>query len=263
LVQGTHLVLRRPFVETAFLVQVPGDERIVFLIPWYGRTLLGTTETTIHGDPGRAEVRDEERRYLLRAVSAVLNEPPQEDDVVGAYVGVRALKERPGRSATALSRDFAVEEPARGLWLAVGGKLTTARADAARMVDRLVPAPDGESPTLSQVLPGGDIPHLGELERELWDRGRRLQLDEDVVDALLFRHGSEARLRLDEIDAQPALAKRLHPELPFARVELEHALAHEDCHTVDDALRRRLPLSILGGVSDGLREEVRQRLEGP
>ena len=140
--KGIHLVLPPlPLAEplaphdTAFLLTAPQDGRVFFLIPWRGGTMVGTTDTDFHGDPDTVAITPEDVSYLLTAVAA--NCPGlgwRESDIRDSWVGLRTLQAG-GQSASALTREWDLRRPEPGLLLPVGGKLTSARVEAVRIVD--------------------------------------------------------------------------------------------------------------------------------
>ena len=71
--KGVHLVLPALPVSDALVLQGKRRGQVVFLVPWYGRTLVGTTDTEFDGDPGRVEVGADDTRYLLAQA-----QPPRE-----------------------------------------------------------------------------------------------------------------------------------------------------------------------------------------
>src|SRR5580698_7111586 len=68
LVQGTHIVIPHPVTAGIYYVESPTDGRAVFVMPWSGATLIGTTETPYHGDPDRVHPLPSEEEYLLAVV---------------------------------------------------------------------------------------------------------------------------------------------------------------------------------------------------
>jgi glycerol-3-phosphate dehydrogenase len=140
LVKGSHIVTRRLYEgDHAYLFQ-NDDRRVLFVIP-YERdfTLIGTTDIPYEGDPGAAEIGDEETDYLLREAGRWLRDPPGEADIVWRYAGVRPLYDDGAGTASAVTRDYVFDldnagAPALSVF---GGKLTTFRRLAEHALDRL------------------------------------------------------------------------------------------------------------------------------
>ena len=141
LVQGCHLLLDLPARESIYYMEVPEDGRAVFLMPWKGQSLLGTTESLYCGpDPGAVAPQPAEREYLLRVMERYF--PGTRFKEQGAFAGLRVLPRdsaRPferGRELI-LQGDDAHRPRALGLY---GGKLTSYRADSEKALRRLLPA---------------------------------------------------------------------------------------------------------------------------
>jgi glycerol-3-phosphate dehydrogenase len=130
-VRGSHLVLSDPTTH-AYLVEVPGERRIAFLLPWKGGTLVGTTEVRQRLDePIRAD--DREITYLSALYRHYLPGAPMQ--ITGTFAGLRPLIRSavdPGRA----TREYALHREGR-LLTVFGGKWTTARALATQVALRL------------------------------------------------------------------------------------------------------------------------------
>ena len=142
--KGVHVVLPPlplgapfPVADTAFLLTAPQDGRVFFLIPWQGGTMVGTTDTDWTGDPDGIRVERADVDYLLAAVAATCPGLGWTTaDVRDSWVGLRTLR-RGDAGASALSREWELLRPAPGLFLPLGGKLTSARVEAVHIVDAL------------------------------------------------------------------------------------------------------------------------------
>jgi glycerol-3-phosphate dehydrogenase len=152
--RGAHIVLDRDFLpgETAVLVPRTDDNRVVFLIPWRGRVLVGTTDTPVAAPEHEPDATAEDVAYLLEHATRYLSRPPSRDDVKSAFAGLRPLPAGRGRSANVL-RDHRVEVSG-GLVTICGGKWTTfalmARdaVDAAAREVALASRPETPAPAL-------------------------------------------------------------------------------------------------------------------
>jgi glycerol-3-phosphate dehydrogenase len=138
LVQGTHVLLAAPAAAGIYYLEVPEDGRGVFVMPWQGQTLVGTTETPFTGSaPATVAPLATERAYLRAAVSHYFPQLLWEERA--SFAGLRVLprsNERPfdrGRELI-LSQDRRENPRVVGVY---GGKLTSYRADAAKVVARI------------------------------------------------------------------------------------------------------------------------------
>lgn len=161
LVQGSHIVLHRPWPDdSACLLQQP-DGRVVFLLPFHGHLLVGTTDTDYRGDPARCSVLPSEIEYLCTAANRYLREPITAAQVVWQFAGVRPLLADPDPRASRLSRDYRLQldsEDAPALHV-LGGKLTTYRVLAEEALDLLRTHLPGVGPAWTaegDALPGSD-----------------------------------------------------------------------------------------------------------
>lgn len=131
LVRGSHLVVRRP-LDAGFALQLPHDSRLVFALPYHGRTLIGTTEVRQSLlDP--IECSAEERQYLLSSYNRFFAEPIADNDVETDFAGVRPLVEG-GLSPHEQRRGARIETHGRVVTI-FGGKWTTARTLGRRAAD--------------------------------------------------------------------------------------------------------------------------------
>ena len=140
LVQGSHLWLALAAPSGVYYLEA-SDRRGVFVMPWYGEMLLGTTETLYEGPPGEAHTLAEETRYLLDTLAHYF---PQHRDVSDGQIrqqlcGLRVLP-RSGDRPFRRSREVLIQgdDPRRPRLVSVmGGKLTTYRLTAQRVMAQL------------------------------------------------------------------------------------------------------------------------------
>jgi glycerol-3-phosphate dehydrogenase len=257
LVKGVHLVMPPLPTADALLLFSRRDRRVFFVIPWYGRTLLGTTDTDYVGDPSEAVVERADVEYLLTQANRVLPGARwDEGSILGGFAGVRALQDEPGRPAESLSREWTLDSPMPGLLVSTGGKFTSARADAATIVRRALRELGGERgwrcPTDDRPLPWcprGE-PWEDWLER-MTREGARSGLDTETAAAIARRHGTRCG-EVYAVAGQDGLARRIVAGLPFARAEIVHAATAEGVVNLEDILRRRVPLLVLDRCDGGV-----------
>ena len=133
-VRGSHIVLDR-VCPAAMLLEVPGSSRIFFVLPYKGRTLIGTTEVRQSGpnNPGPSE---DEIRYLLDAHNHYLTPAAMRCDVVEAFAGVRPLL-RSADNPSEATREWAFERTGNVLHI-YGGKWTTAKLQGDEAANRIL-----------------------------------------------------------------------------------------------------------------------------
>lgn len=141
LVQGSHLLLP-PLLDQYFYLEAPRDKRAVFVLPWEGRLLVGTTEKAFGGTPDQAVCSPEERDYLLATLRHYFPQLALPEGEVETFAGLRVL---PSSDKTAFARPrevmFAMDHETRPRVLSVmGGKLTTYRTTAQEVMLRLAPS---------------------------------------------------------------------------------------------------------------------------
>lgn len=131
LIRGSHLLLDRPRA-TGLLLEVPWDRRVFFVLPYQGRTLIGTTEVR-QGLDEPVTCSSAETDYLLAAYNAYFDDQIGRRDVAGWFSGLRPVV-RSATDPSRASRDFALDRQGRILSV-FGGKWTTAPVLARRVCE--------------------------------------------------------------------------------------------------------------------------------
>ncbi|HLQ66489.1 MAG TPA: glycerol-3-phosphate dehydrogenase/oxidase [Candidatus Limnocylindrales bacterium] len=137
--RGTHIVLPVVASGCALLLTARRDGRVYFIVPWGSHTLVGTTDDDDPADPAAAEPRPEDVRYLLEESVGALPGSFTGARPVRAFAGIRPLARGHAERAWENSREHRVLAEG-GMWSVVGGKYTTHRALAERVVDQVVRA---------------------------------------------------------------------------------------------------------------------------
>jgi len=139
--QGAHVVLPRDFLpgETALMIPKTADGRLLFVIPWLGRVLVGTTDTAMTEIPREPLPLAVEIDFLLGHAARYLTRAPTRADVLSAFAGLRPLVKDGSGPSSALSRDHVISVSPAGLITIAGGKWTTARRMAEDVVDHAAP----------------------------------------------------------------------------------------------------------------------------
>lgn len=235
--QGVHVVLDRSFQPSEHAIMVPhtDDGRVLFVIPWHGHTLVGTTDTPMPRAELDPQPTEEEIDFILANAGRYLQRVPERSDVLASFAGMRPLVHPGGTDnldSKKISREHVVEASPRGLVSVMGGKWTTYRkmaedgVDRALKIARLAPRPC--------VTEGLRV--FGALERDdaAWPPEEWLQV-----------YGAEAQALRDLMREQPALAEPVHPDMPGTLVALVWGLRHEQARSAEDLLFRRTRMGLL------------------
>ena len=263
LTKGTHIVLPALRCQDALLLTNQLDGRVFFMIPWYGKTLLGTTDTIYDQEANKINPSNEDINYLFSAVQPYFQSMMWSlSDIQGAFSGLRVLIDQGGSSTpSSISREWKLEHPMAGLWTPIGGKLTSARMDAAYTIDRIMESLDlAPKPTQTDQKP---FPWAPQENFEIWSKHTiqkliQLGLDQESARSLPFRYGSTLSSIELLLTQNPSLAGRISPSQPFIWAEIVHAIKHEMATTLEDILRRRIPLLILEKLSDESLSKITQ-----
>jgi len=144
LVQGSHIIVDGQVENGIYYVEVPRDGRAVFVMPWKGQTLIGTTETRFRGDPDDVRPLRAERSYLLRVLNRYFPRynATGPEAILNAFAGLRVLPAGPGH-AFHRSREVVLDVDVEGrkehprVLSIYGGKLTAWRATAEKVLSRI------------------------------------------------------------------------------------------------------------------------------
>jgi glycerol-3-phosphate dehydrogenase len=239
--RGTHVLVDRADLSTgtAACIVPAGEGRQIFALPWYGRTLVGTTDNDYEGDTEHPHPGGEEVEYLLDAVNSFFGVELGAADLVGAYAGVRPLLATgdPKKSVD-ISRKAELYETSSGMLTITGGKLTTWRRMAKMTVDRLVEREAREAPCHTAEIPLGMPARAEDLEAPDG-------VGEEALDQLAFRYGHAARTVLRLAREDPKLAAPIVEGRPDLLAEVVVAARLEQARTVADVLLRRTRLGLL------------------
>lgn len=244
--QGVHLVVDSRFLPGGHALLVPrtADGRVLFAVPWLGKTVLGTTDTPRPAVQREPEPLAEEVDFILREAARYLALPPRRADVRSVWVGLRPLVKlqqdaaggQGGGATQGLSREHLVQVSASGLLSVTGGKWTTYRAMAedvlARAMDRgLLPRRPAGATTRLRLLGAAPGRPLSEPPGEHLYGSER--------NALRALPGADEVLWHDPETRRPALTAAM----------VRFAARYEMARSVEDVLARRSRLLFLDAAA--------------
>ncbi|MBN4066702.1 glycerol-3-phosphate dehydrogenase/oxidase [Simkania negevensis] len=223
--QGIHLVLDKSFLPTDTAIMVPhtDDGRVLFMVPWYDKVLVGTTETSIKELSLEPRAFSEEVDFLLKHAAQYLSKRPTRDDVRSVFAGLRPLiRKETAQDTASISREHAVTVSPSGLVTIAGGKWTTYRKMGKDVID------------LVQTV--GEFNEIASTTENLSLYGYSTGIRPDDKLAV---YGSEANNILSLIKSDPHLQDFIHPNLPYYLAEVVWHVRHEMAMTLEDVLARR------------------------
>jgi glycerol-3-phosphate dehydrogenase len=242
---GIHVVLPSRFVpvDTGMLIPKTEDGRVLFILPWQGHALIGTTDSPAQ-ITDHPPAREDEIEYILRHVNKYFDITATRQDVLSVWCGLRPLVQAPEAENTAqLVREHLLLQSPSGLLSMAGGKWTSYRKMAEEAVDQAIasyalkPARACQTPTLRLV---GAERFAPANEAALMSR---FGLPADVAHHLHHAFGDQADA-VAEL-ARDDLGARLHPDHPYIDAEVVYCTRVEFAEHASDVLTRRVPLVLL------------------
>ena len=255
--RGTHVTVSKDDlpIGTAACIVPAGEDRTIFALPWYGRTLIGTTDRDYEGGLDHIAASGDDIDYLLDAVNAFFGTDLGLAQITGAYAGVRPLiSTGDPRKSVDISRKAELYETSSGMLTITGGKLTTWRRMAKHVVDRVVEREGREAPCRTHEIPLG-MP-AGDADLEPPD-GLHSPLPDGTRELLAFRYGHAARAVLRAAERDPALAAPIVDGMPDLMAEVAISARVEQARSVGDVLLRRTRLGLLAAPQLRTAQDVR------
>ena len=265
--EGIHIITKPLINDSAVVSAITPNGRHCFLIPWRDHTLIGTTDKAYHGHPDDYRVTRQSIEELIAEVNASFDRLAiRYEDVRHCYGGLRPLVEDQTEETYTSSRKYEIYDNAtdglNGLMTVEGGKWTTSRHLAEKVVDRL----RGKtvfpiSPSLSdrKYLAGSEIRDI----TAFLDRVKRDYNDftEDTRVYLAQIYGTAVEEILALARQNPALAERMNDEGDIL-AQAVFAARHEMAHTLQDIVLRRTGIATLGNPGEDVLRRVAETVAG-
>lgn len=244
--QGSHIILPKKFSpeQDGLIIPKTKDGRVIFLLPWQGRTLAGTTDQpeSISEAP---KARTEEVDYILEHLRIYFGIPAQRSDVIATWSGLRPLAKPEAQSGTTamISRDHLIVKSPSNLITIVGGKWTTYRKMAEEVVDAAITAGD------LSVVRGSQTKNLKLVGARFYNEtlAQELvayeELAPDIALHLANSYGDRVDIVIDMNNKSQR--QRLVDGFPYIEAEVSYAVQHEYAVHAVDVLARRTRLAFL------------------
>lgn len=248
---GVHITLPDYYSPqgTGLIVPKTKDGRVVFMLPWLGHTIAGTTDAQCDVTM-RPQAHEEEVQFILDAISDYLTVKVRRSDVQSAWAGIRPLALDPNAASTeAASRDHIVTVDPDGMITVSGGKWTTYRLMAQDAVDKALAGLGQAAPCKTVDLPlvgaGGFYPALfTEVAQTYKVPHRPGAIDTAIAKYLVDSYGDRAPA-VTAIAEERKLGRRLVYGHPVLEAEVVYAMQNEYCETPEDFIARRTRFAFL------------------
>ena len=216
--QGIHFVINKNLFEGSAAMMIPktDDGRVLFAVPWYGKVIVGTTDTPIAKSNIEPKALEEEIKFVLEHINRYGTHKITRADVNTIFVGLRPLISTKNKGNTSgVSREHALHISLSGLVSIIGGKWTTYRKMAIQAIDNA--AFVGKLPKKNCVT-------------------ANLPIDLSV----------EKQNAINEIiESNPEYENKIHADYNYQLAEIVYAIRHQMATNVEDILSRRIRLLYL------------------
>ncbi|HEY9276561.1 MAG TPA: glycerol-3-phosphate dehydrogenase [Candidatus Nanopelagicaceae bacterium] len=241
--KGAHIVVPGDAIKSQSGVIIKTDNSVLFIIPWAGKWIVGTTDTDYKDELAEPVATRADIDYIIHQANRVLEPKLDKSQVIGAFAGLRPLISQEDNAETAdLSREHVVDHPVPGFVTIAGGKYTTYRVmsedavnEAVSDLNRIIP--DSCTDSLSVIGADG----YAVLKNQVKRLANTYQIDVNTVTHLLERYGS---LIAEVLDSSPLeYLEKLSPDLPYLKAEIWYAVTHEGALSISDVMYRRTRLN--------------------
>lgn len=258
--QGIHLVLDKSFLDgdTALMVPKTSDGRVLFVIPWHNKVVVGTTDTPISKPSYEPKPLEEEVQFILDTAEQYLIKVPRREDIKSVFAGLRPLVAPEGDKSNTkeISRGHQIIHSESGLISIVGGKWTTYREMSEDVVNDAIET-HGLKKSKSRT-------------RSLSIHGNISSKEKENLNGQYWFYGSDAKLLEEFIDSDANFSERLHKDYEYTIGQVVWAVRFEMARTIEDVLARRIRLLFLDAkvsieiaekVADILKKELNKSVE--
>lgn len=244
--KGAHVVTRAVTNSHALLITSKQDNRVFFVIPWNGYSLIGTTDTDYSGNLNDVKADGADVAYLISSSNAYLSQSGlSRQDVISSFAGIRPLLHEVGRHVSTVSREHKFIETLSNFCSLVGGKYTTFRSvaeDCAKLVFKKLEIKN-RFRSLTRTLPlyGGEItPSVNEFVEKHFEEDYVFYpvVSKDRYATIVSRYGSAYTYVLQILVEEDSYAEPL-AFTSYLKGEVIYSIRREMAKTITDFMRRR------------------------
>ncbi|MDU8884820.1 glycerol-3-phosphate dehydrogenase/oxidase [Yeosuana sp. MJ-SS3] len=232
--RGIHLVFDKSLLNSNYAIMIPKttDGRVLFIIPWHDKVLVGTTDTPVKKKTLDPVASKSEINFILQNGAQYFQRPPKKEDILSVFAGLRPLA-APRKNETKtkeVSRNHKIIVSDSNLVSIVGGKWTTYRKMAEEVVDKSI---------------------LLHNYKNVRSRTKNLPIHGNVKETQTFKekrlnvYGSDAKYIKEFEESNILYSKKIHVNYPFTAGQIVWAVRYELARTLEDVLARRVRLLFL------------------
>ena len=232
--RGVHLVFDKSFLNSSNAVMIPktSDGRVLFIIPWHDKVIVGTTDTPIRKRTLDPIATKAEISFIRANLKQYLKKSPKKKDILSVFAGLRPLAapKEDDTKTKEVSRSHKIIVSESNLISIVGGKWTTYRKMAEDVVNKSI-----------QVH---NFKYVKSKTRNLHVHGNVIKTTEEKED-YLSAYGSDA-LQIKMLEESNILYfQKIHVNFNFTVAQIIWAIRNEMALNVEDVLARRIRLLFL------------------
>ncbi|MFI4918986.1 MAG: glycerol-3-phosphate dehydrogenase [Legionellales bacterium] len=244
LVKGSHIVVPKLYEgQHAYLLQ-HADKRVVFVIPYYGDSMIGTTDVPFNGPLEEVQISEDEITYLISLVNAYFKKKLDPKDIIDSWSGIRPLLATDGLEVKTLSRDysFQLSTTLAPIVTIYGGKITTYRQLSEEIINQLSPffPKIGPCKTKQSPLPGATFGSMDFDHYVAYAKNKYQWLGKDLLERYLFNYGSCMEHFLSKCNSFESMGEQFGASL--YQVEVDYLVQEEWAIDSEDVLKRRTKL---------------------
>jgi len=238
--QGIHLVFDKSFLASDDAIMIPKtkDGRVLFIVPWHDKALVGTTDTPLKKHSLEPKALEEEIEFIISTAAIYLKHPPTRKDVLSVFAGLRPLAapDKEKGSTKEISRSHKIIVAGSGLITITGGKWTTFRKMA--------------EDTVNKAIKTAGLPFVKCTTQTLRIHGFQINKqtlpDSKPINNDVFQiYGSDETGIKELIKKNPELGEPIFPKKIYLKAQIAWAVRQEMARTVEDVLARRLRVLFL------------------
>lgn len=262
LVKGSHIIVPQIYEGNHAYFLQHQDKRVIFVIPYHGFSMIGTTDVPFTEKLDKISISEEEVNYLIDLINSYFKIKISKEDILYTWSGVRALLANDNKEAQTLSRDYDYKfnlKPAPIVTI-YGGKITTYRQLAEETINQLSAVFPNIKPSTTAITPlPGAIFEQMEFEHYInYAQAKYQWMKPELLSRYLYTYGTNMEKFLALCTNEDSLGKKYGSNL--YQVEVDYLISEEWAQSCDDILKRRTKLDLV--IDETSKNELANYIDG-